>query len=94
MKDNKTEQKSNGGQSSGANCYKFLSKLKMKTADYDYLINDYIPQQGEKDMEMFITLGFSDYNYILWKLFDTGHMKKSFIEPFKKRINKVFSISL
>lgn len=59
---------------------------------YEYLINEYIPEQN--DQTMFIDLGFSPYNYILWKIYKTGHMKKKLIEPFKARIKEVFNIVL
>lgn len=68
--------------------------LGLKIVDYEYLINEYIPAQGREDMDMFIGLGFSDYNYYLWKIWRMGKMKQSFIEPFKKRIEEVFGVKL
>ena len=34
---------------------------------YAYLINDFIPLQGNADMETFIELGWSPDAYIMWK---------------------------
>jgi hypothetical protein len=39
---------------------------------YEYLINNYIVDQGKKDMVMFIDLGFSPERYIIWKAKKAG----------------------
>ena len=38
---------------------------------YDYLINKYIPGQGEEDMSAFIESGFIPQIYIEWKISKT-----------------------
>lgn len=73
---------------------KISKLLGIKVVTYDYLIDEYIPNQGEKDMNMFISLGFSPYNYILWKLYDEDHMKEKMIEPFKEKIKEEFDIEI
>ncbi|MCF8008165.1 MAG: hypothetical protein K9K32_00240 [Halanaerobiales bacterium] len=73
---------------------KISKLLDIEVVTYDYLIDEYIPNQGKKDMNMFISLGFSPYNYILWKLYNEGHMKEKLIKPFKEKIKEEFNIEI
>src|SRR6056297_483407 len=73
---------------------KIMNKLNLEKCTYDYIVFEYIPNQGEEDMNMFINLGLDPFTYILWKLYDGGYMKESFIEPFKSRIKEVFNIKI
>jgi len=57
---------------------------------YDYLINDYIPNQGKADMLAFIDLGFSPLAYLLWKLDINNLLEPPFSEALKKRLTEVF----
>lgn len=47
---------------------------------FGYFINDYIPEQGEEDMFMFLELGMSPISYIMWKAVDKGILEDEFSE--------------
>ena len=43
---------------------------------YSWLINEWIPQKGEKHMNKFVEFKFNDTKYIIWCLLQKGHFKK------------------
>jgi len=57
---------------------------------YEYLINEYIPNQGKADMLAFIDLGFTPFNYLLWKLEVNGLLEEPLAAGLKERIKEVF----
>ena len=57
---------------------------------YEYLINEYIPNQGSNDMNAFINLGFNDTAYLLWKFNENNILKPSLSQALKDRIIEVF----
>lgn len=59
---------------------------------YDYLVNEYIPDQGMDDMLAFIDLGFQPVSYLLWKLERNGLLCPVFATAVKDRLCQVFGI--
>ncbi|KKN23682.1 hypothetical protein LCGC14_0902410 [marine sediment metagenome] len=60
---------------------------------YEYLINEYIPNQGEHDMGAFIDLGFDPKHYIYWKLIQNDLLKKlAFRDALKDKLVEVFKV--
>ena len=56
---------------------------------YEYLLNDYIPNKRPQDMGIFIELGFSPYNYIIYRLATEGHLNPEFKEAVISKCNKI-----
>lgn len=42
---------------------------------YEWLINEYIPAQGKKDLGVFLDVGGDVTQYILWKMLERGKIK-------------------
>jgi len=52
-----------------------LGAYTTEDAWYGWLINQYIPDQGRKDMDVFISIGFDPMQYILWKLLEQSKVE-------------------
>lgn len=54
-----------------------MHQLEAFTGDgwYEWLINEYIPAQGKKDMGVFLDVGGDVTQYILWKMLERGKIK-------------------
>jgi len=55
---------------------------------YDYLINDYIPNQGRADMGAFLDYGLSIHNYTCWKY--SQFFNDTFSQEVTKKLKDVF----
>jgi len=60
---------------------------------YAWLVNEYIPTQGRKDMDVFISLGFDAAQYVLWKWLASGKAPDGvFTTELRRRFRDVYGI--
>ena len=67
-----------------------LDYFKRLSDPYDYLINTYIPNQGERDMAAFLEMGMNPFAYLLWKFVNADALSTEFSGAIKERIIDVF----
>ncbi len=63
-------------------------------AFYDWLVDEYIPRQGNRDMLMFASLNLQATPYYIWKAYQSGRFDKApfFKAAIRAKVKSVFGV--